>query len=464
MMRSLFSGVSGLRNHQTRMDVIGNNIANVNTVGYKTGRVTFQDVLSQTMSGASSANSTRGGTNPKQIGLGMGLASIDTIFTDGSFQPTGKQTDLSIQGQGFFILANGSTTNRVYSRAGNFDFDEFGNYVVPGTGLQVMGWQADANGVLNTNDDITTIKIPVGSIMDARATTSATFQYNLSSEVEALTIANAADPDYTHPSRWSSSITVYDGQGSAHKVTGTFEKINANEWVFTPATTTDTGSTVAAVHGNSVLLTFSATNGAFVSAQAYNASPPPYHPADPAGGGTGVVPPVPATDPPLPVILHINPDDTLGYGAADFDVTLDFSALKQNGGATTVQALEQDGYPAGELDRVTVDSSGVIQGQFTNGEFQTLAQVALATFNNPAGLTKAGSSLYSESNNSGVPQVGTTKTGGRGELSPGTLEMSNVDLAEEFSNMVITQRGFQANSRIITTTDEMLQELANLKR
>ncbi|EGO63155.1 flagellar hook protein FlgE [Acetonema longum] len=454
MMRSLFSGVSGLRNHQTRMDVIGNNIANVNTIGYKAGRANFQDVLSQTLSGASSASATRGGTNPKQVGLGMGLASIDTIFTDGSFQPTGKQSDLSIQGQGFFILANGSVTNRVYSRAGNFDFDEYGNYVVPGTGLQVMGWMADANGVLNTNDDITTIKIPVGGTMAARATTSITFEHNLSGEVEALTAANAADPDYAHPSRYKASIPVYDGQGSAHKVSGTFEKVNSNQWLFTPDATTDTGSTVAPVLGNSVLLTFDAANGAFVSAVPYNAGTP--HPIDDGGSTAGA-----ATD---PFEITIDPDDAAGYGAATFTATLDFSALTQRGGESTAQALEQDGYPAGELDRITIDTSGVIQGNFTNGEFQTLARVALATFNNPAGLTKAGSSLYSESNNSGVAQIGTTKTGGRGELSPGTLEMSNVDLAEEFSNMVITQRGFQANSRIITTTDEMLQELANLKR
>ena len=177
MMRSMFSGVAGLRNHQTAMDVIGANISNVNTVGYKGGRSNFSDVISQTMQGAAAATGTRGGTNPIQIGLGMGLAAVDTIMTSGSYQPTGKQTDLAIQNQGFFIVSDG--LNQYFTRAGNFDFDGTGNYVVPGTGLKVMGWLG-VDGVVDTSGQVTGITIPSGITLPAVATTSMTFINNLS--------------------------------------------------------------------------------------------------------------------------------------------------------------------------------------------------------------------------------------------------------------------------------------------
>ena len=416
MMRSLFAGVSGLRNHQTRMDVIGNNIANVNTVGFKAGRVNFQDVLSQTLQGAAGASGNRGGTNPMQVGLGMGLASIDTIFTDGSFQPTGKQTDLSIKGQGFFILSDGA--NQVYTRAGSFDFDTAGNFLVPGTGYKVMGWMAN-NGTINTSGTITPLQVPVGTSMPAKATDNIDFANNLSAE--ALTTDS-----------FPASITVYDGQGTAHKVSGTFNKTaTPNQWTFTLPATGVTGATVPAT---TVTLNFDPATGAFIN------------------------PSAPALYAPPTVLI------TPTTGANPFTVKLDFSDLTQNGSATTVTALNQNGYTAGTLESTSIDPSGVIYGRFTNGQSQQMAQLALSTFNNPAGLTKVGDSLYIKSNNSGEAQIGTTGTGGRGTFNPGTLEMANVDLAQEFSNMIITQRGFQANSKIISVTDEMLQELANLKR
>ncbi|MBP2662587.1 MAG: flgE 2 [Firmicutes bacterium] len=217
MMRSLFSGVAGLKNHQTRMDVIGNNIANVNTTGFKASRVNFQDILSQTMQGASSAQGNRGGTNPMQVGLGMGVASIDTLFTDGSYQTTGKQTDLSITGQGFFIVTDG--TNKYYTRAGNFDFDAQGNYLVPGTGLKVAGWMADADGVINSSSDIGSIQIPVGDTMAAKATTSYDFINNLSDDAEVGTIVQA-------------STIVYDSKGNGHSVDTNFIKVADNKWIY----------------------------------------------------------------------------------------------------------------------------------------------------------------------------------------------------------------------------------------
>lgn len=417
MMRSLFSGISGLRNHQTRMDVIGNNIANVNTVGFKAGRVNFQDILSQTLQGASGSTSGgRGGTNPIQVGLGMGLASIDTIFTDGSFQPTGKQTDLSIQGQGFFNLTDG--TNTYFTRAGGFDFDNDGNLLVPGTGYKVMGWLANSGGVVDTTQPISGIQVPVGSSMPAKVTSTVGYTNNLSSEA-AVGTTNTV------------TITTFDSQGNAHKLTGTFAKTASNTWTFTPAATTDTAATVATNTTNPFTVTFDA-NGQYVTT---------------ANAAT----------------ITVTPTGSYA-GAGAFTLTPDFSALTQYGGSSTVQATSQNGYASGTLERLTIDTTGVIVGRFSNGQTQNLAQIALTTFNNPSGLTKIGESLFAESPNSGTAQTGAANTGGRGKISPGSLEMSNVDLAQEFSNMIITQRGFQSNSKIITATDEMLQELTNLKR
>jgi len=420
MMRSLFSGISGLRNHQTRMDVIGNNIANVNTVGFKASRVNFQDMLNQTIQGASSGQGNLGGTNPIQVGLGMGLASIDTLFTDGSTQPTGKQTDLAISGSGFFVLSDGM--NQIYTRAGNFDFDNQGNYLVPGSGYKVMGW-AGVGGNIDTNQPVTPIKIPVGSSMAAKPSTSITYANNLSGDT--TTPVGTTVP---------AAITVYDSKGVAHKVSGTFTKlapdaaavppIPDNAWSFSPGAATDTGY---AITGGPYTIAFN-TDGTF-----NNATPT--------------------------TAFTFSPD-----GANAVSITPQFDTLTQFGGESTAQAVDRDGYAAGTLEQTTIDGTGTIIGKFSNGQTQKLAQVCLATFNNPAGLTKVGDNMYIKSNNSGEAQVGVSGTGGRGGFNPGSLEMSNVDLAQEFSNMIITQRGFQANSKIITVTDEMLQDLTNLKR
>lgn len=433
MMRSLFAGVSGLRNHQTRMDVIGNNIANVNTVGFKASRVNFQDVLSQTLQGASSGQGTTGGTNPVQVGLGMGLASIDTIFTDGSFQPTGKQTDLSIQGSGFFVLSNGSS--QVYTRAGGFDFDNQGNFLVPGTGYKVMGWKADANGNIDTTKAMEGLTVPVGTAMPAKVSSSVTYENNLSASATAGTTSDVL-----------ASINVYDTQGNAYNLTGTFEKTNDNEWKFTPnGTVTDTkGNTVATVTvnggtaaGGAIKLTFNA-DGSFKASASDTTATIKIDPTVPAGGPYS--------------------------GAGSFIINPQFSTMTQYGGESTAKATDQDGYAQGSLEDKTIGTDGVITGRFSNGRSQALGKIALATFNNPSGLNKVGDNMYTQSNNSGIAQIGAANTGGRGTFNPGSLEMSNVDLAQQFSDMIITQRGFQANSKIITVADEMLQDLTNLKR
>ncbi|HBS59467.1 MAG TPA: flagellar hook-basal body protein [Firmicutes bacterium] len=406
MMRSMFSGVSGLRNHQTRMDVIGNNIANVNTIGFKGSRVNFQDILSQNLQGAAAPQGNRGGTNPMQVGLGMSVASIDTIFTDGSTQTTGKQTDLALQGQGFFIVNDGATS--YYTRAGNFDFDTSGNYIVPGTGLKVQGWMG-VNGVVNTTGPVGDIRIPVGISMPATATTTVDFTKNLNAGAAVGTA-------------FQNSVTVYDSLGTGHMIDVTFTKTAANTWSW-QASSGDTSITAGLPATGTV---------------SFNTS----------GGYTGM------TGGPLNLTVT---------GAAGMTVAVNLSGISQYTSESTITGTS-NGNASGTLETVTLDTSGVITGRFSNGLSRSLAQVALATFNNAGGLLKAANNCYAASNNSGVAQVGTANSGGRGSISPGSLEMSNVDLSQQFTDMIVTQRGFQANSKIITTSDEMLQDLVNLKR
>jgi flagellar hook protein FlgE len=408
MMRSMFSGVAGLRNHQIRMDVIGNNIANVNTIGFKGSRVNFQDILSQTIQGASAPQGNRGGTNPMQVGLGVAIASIDTIFTDGSTQTTGKQTDLALQGQGFFVINDGAKS--YYTRAGNFDFDTAGNYIVPGTGLKVQGWMANAAGVVNTNGPTGNIVVPVGTSMAASATTTLDYTKNLNAEATVIPVTS-----------YQNSVTVYDSLGTDHLINVTFTKTGANAWSWS-ATTTDT------------------TIGGLPAVGTVNFGP------------TGAF----ALQTGGPLVLT-------APGANNLNIVMNFSGMTQYAGESTVTGTG-NGYTSGALENVVIDTSGVLTGKYSNGRSQALAQVSLATFNNPGGLIKAAENMYEESNNSGNAQVGTAASGGRGKIAPGTLEMSNVDLSAEFTNMIVTQRGFQANSKIITPSDEMLQDLVNLKR
>lgn len=407
MMRSLFSGVSGLKNHQTRMDVIGNNIANVNTVAFKAGRVNFEDILSQTVEGARSPQTGgMGGVNPKQVGLGMGISSIDTLFTPGSLQSTDNPTDFAVQGEGFFIVSDGSQV--YYTRDGAFKTSADGA-LVNSNGFRLQGWMADTDGNIDSTQALQNITIPVGAQMKPKATTQIAFEGNLD--------ANAAAG-----SEWITSVQVYDSLGNPHNLTITFTKTTtANEWGWEA-----TLDGIQATSDGTGTITFDA-NGSISSS------------------GTGT------------------PNFAIP-GANAISLNIDFSQLTQFGGNPTAYINFQDGYEAGSLDMVSTDSGGVLTGIFTNGQSKALAQIALATFSNPGGLLKEGGNLYQISNNSGLPNIGTADSGGRGSIAVGKLEMSNVDLAQEFTNMIVTQRGFQANSRVITTSDEMLQDLINIKR
>jgi len=420
MMRSMFSAVSGLRNHQVRMDVIGNNIANVNTVGFKSSRVTFQDMVYELQRSASAPGGNLGGSNPQQVGLGMMVRSIDTLMTQGSLESTGKATDLAIQGDGFFVLDTGQ--GKVFTRVGAFDINLRKDLVDPATGYYVMGWMEGNNplkaGQIDTSMTPTHISIPIGQMMIAQATSNVAFTGWLDADATAGATSIA-----------TSDIQVYDEQGTGHHLTFTFEKASANTWNYSIATTSGAGLT-----GDSGTLVFNSDGSLKV-------------------GGAAPTSNIPT--------LNIAPTG----GASAFDVVLDFTkSIQLAADKSDIVAQYQDGFPMGILENFSTGVDGVITGTFTNGMNKPLARIAIGTFGNPAGLLKSGSTMFKQSNNSGELRYGAPTDGANGSLVSGSLEMANVDLSREFTNMIITQRGFQANSRIIGTSDEMLQELVNLKR
>jgi flagellar hook protein FlgE len=415
MMRSLFSGVSGLKNHQTRMDVIGNNIANVNTIGFKRSRVIFQDMLSQTLQSAASPSSNRAGSNPIQVGLGMSLASIDVIHTTGSLQPTGKNTDLSIEGEGFFMVGDGDRI--YYTRAGNFDLNSESVFSHGGTSLKAKGILADSTGQIDPKGQVVDIDLSAQVNSPANATTKITFAKNLDFRAEICGESDEAN--------YTMNVSVFDSKGDTHLVNVFFSKTDNNTW---EVKTTVDGRELAEECGRGTL-TFDPITGRLDAANSD--------------------------------IIHLECDVD---GADDLNIVLDFANTTEYAGDFTITYTGQDGYEAGYLEEVTVDSNGVLNGSFSNGQSRALAQLTIATFSNPAGLDKIGTNLYAISNNSGVPDQGLPGISGRGIIKPETLEMSNVDLTQEFVEMIITQRGFQANSRVITTSDQILEELVNLRR
>lgn len=408
MMRSLFAGVSGLRNHQIKMDVIGNNVANVNTIGFKAGRVTFRDMLYQTLLSGSSPQGTRGGINPQQVGFGVGIASIDTLMTPGPSMSTGVNTDLFLDGDGFFVLTDGY--QNFYTRAGAFTTDDNGWFANRGDGLKVRGWMPDpATGVVDpTTSAPKELMIQVGQQLNPSATTGVVYGDNLDSRVNAATGAPV-----------STTKTIFDSQGNTHDLVVTFDKTADNQWAWT--------ATIDAAAAGGGTIAFG------------------------LDGRITTAPPTGTVTAALPGVLPIN-------------ATLDFTNVTQFAAETAIGPVSQNGYAKGSLERFTFDSYGKVIGTFSNGVTKEIGQIAIAVFNNSGGLLRAGNSLFLESNNSGQAQVGTALTGGRGKVTPGALEMSNVDLANEFTDMIVTQRGFQANSRVITTSDEMLQDLMTLKR
>jgi flagellar hook protein FlgE len=422
MLRSMFAAVSGLQAHQTFMDVVGNNIANVNTTGFKAGTVEFEDLLSQTMHGAGApASVLAGGTNPAQVGLGVRLAGIGTNFSQGASRETGRSTDFAIQGDGFFVVNQGGI--QAYTRNGSFTLDGLGQ-LVTGDGGLVQGWQADTQGTVNTNSSPGPVKIPVGQTI-APVTTS------------AVKIGGNLPADSATGTAIDVSIDVNNSLGASIPLRMEFTKV------------ADSAGSV-----NWTVTTYDSANVAI-------AGPSNVH-FDTAGNLT--TPNVTLTQAQLNAIPGTS--GTWAAGGATLDFGSATSADRLTGAATlnSVTALSQNGSTIGSLVSFSVGQDGLISGVFSNGRTQALGQIALATFADPAGLLKMGGSLYTTSANSGVAQVGVAGVGGRGTLTGGTLEGSNVDLGQEFTNMIIAQRGFEANAKVITTSDQLLQDLVNLKQ
>lgn len=674
MIQAMYSGISGMKAFKGALDVIGNNIANINTTSYKAGRASFKDMLSQTISGATAPSATRGGVNASQVGLGVTLGSIDQNMTGGSMQSTSRASDLAIEGNGYFILGDGSSV--AYTRDGSFSTDAEFN-LVGSSGKRVLGWAADFNtGLIDTSVPITSesaLNIPIGGLSVARATskinlagnldassqgpkqtTTARITGNLNKALNAKATSNGViggtlnSATATGAPGVDVTFNVYDNNGTAHSMTVNFQRTAANTWDYgvtsagssgLPATRTaigfdpgtgaidtasialpgiswgggtpisvtldtsglsEAGATTAALSSQDglapsgsitvpynvydslgtahpIVLTF--TKAAAADTWSYNATSADGTisgiPATPtvtfnsSGAILGSLPALSLTlttpngsDSPLsftpnvsaltqnvgtttatmssqdgsapgkPVEIKYDIYDSLGlthkmrvvFNKTSDPATWDYSVIcddasvnvlsdtgavsgpngqikfnelgystldklnlqltltnangstnpilaelntqniSQLNGATTVDLTYQDGLQLGTLESYGIGKDGVITGTFTNGSSRSLGKIAMAQFNNSAGLTKVGNNAYAESPNSGTAKIGEAGTGGLGAINSNFLEASNVDLATEFANMIVAQRGFQATSKIITTSDEVLQELVNLKR
>ena len=686
MMRSLFSGVSGLKNHQIRMDVIGNNIANINTIGFKKGRVTFEEALAQTMRGAMRPSELHGGTNPMQVGLGITIGSIDTMFSQGNLESTGIQTDLAIQGDGFFVLSDG--VSEYYTRSGNFQFDAQGRLINPTNGYVVQGYMANNSGVIEPGTSIGDIVLPFGQKVAAKATTKVAFTGNLNasenpqgtivrsdvmyaietttddSDVNGLYASGNTNSNITGLIPGITTITVNDGTNT-HTYTYVLEDSGASNDDFNSLADlideikndfsgsiqvtlnssgalefsyagTGTGSATISITSNNAVLESALTkangtvnsgnttttdefshratendllinlrnssgqslnlsdgdaltisclkNGALITgnftvsddssmdgsiwtladlntqiASVLGLSETTQVSIDSSGrlniqgdpGADNELSAISISESNNSVLgstmsfteiqeakdakystnvtiydalghkhtltltfkktvipgqwtweaqlggdetisaggqgkLAFNPDGSLlsftydggatalqfnpNNGADPMNVILDvgttssYDGLTQFSAPSAVVINSQDGYASGNLSSISIAQNGEITGLFTNGVTKTLAQIVLAVFNNPSGLLKVGDNMFSTSANSGAPAKGAVGEVIQSTILPGSLEMSNVDLAEEFTDMIVAQRGFQANARVITTSDDMLNELVNLKR
>jgi flagellar hook protein FlgE len=506
MLRSLFAGVSGLRNSQVRMDVIGNNIANVNTVAFKAGRVTFKEGFAQLLQGASRPPGDQGGINPIQIGLGMQVGSIDQIFNQGNIETTGLNTDVAIQGDSFFVVRKGNQS--FYTRAGNFQVDAIGQLVSPANGFIVQGRMYE-NGM--QLDGIQDIKLPFGQRVSARPTTEATLAGNLNASATIFQ-GNFNDPlvrsDPINEKAWTETqIGVFDSQGTKHDVKLQMWKTGPNTWNWridpkASAQTFEVETNGSSPPGN-IQLPVAPTGYEILPANVRVYSPTGVEYNSPADFSFSAGPP-PAlqftSSMPSNAVIRVGyfmspttatPSENSGTfnfdqaGILNTDViaSLNFAVpgatavridLKLGGGvngltqfastASTAVLRDQNGYTAGTLQDFSIDRLGLITGFFTNGTTNPLARIVLADFNNPSGLLRIGDNMYQESANSGSGVLGFALEGAQSQLTSGALEMSNVDLAQEFANMIVAQRGFQANGKVVSTSDELLQELINLKR
>ena len=420
MSSALYSGVSGLNTNSQAMSVIGNNLANTNTVGFKGSRTVFADLLSSSINGSGGAS---------QVGRGVGMSKVDQVFSQGTFESTESGLDVAIEGEGFFILKEAGNETPYYSRAGAFRFDDNG-YLTNPEGYRVQGKTFNAvTGILNPGN-ATDIQVADTGLIQGQATSTLKITTNLNaSEPIIATAFNLADPATYN---FSSSTQVFDSLGNPHLLTTYFTKTGSNAWAV------NWSAENAAVPP--VVLTGTLTPLAFTS--------------DGVLVGTTAVPPV-ATTATIPALAWAN-----GTTATAVDITFDTTQFNS---ASVVISQDQNGFAAGNLTGVDIDADGIVVASYSNGEQTKIAQLVLGKFVNPNGLSLAGSNLYNETTSSGPARTGLPGPE-LGKVFTNSLEQSNVDMGAEFVRMITVQRGFQANSKIITTVDELLGELINLKR
>jgi flagellar hook protein FlgE len=410
-LNSFYTALTGLNNNTMAINVIGNNLANMNTTAYKTNKVTFSEMLSGSVSSISNSG------NPVQVGIGSYVDKITPMFTQGSISSTGRSLDAAISGNGFFVVS--TPGGQGYTRAGSFGFNTDGE-LITSDGFNVMGYKA-VNGELSVGGGLETLTISKGSSLPPKATENIYLNMNLDSREDAYTTV----------------MQAYDSLGGAHAITLNFTKTAPGEWTYSatiPATDTGGLASDPPVEIGTGPLTF--TDGILTA---------------------------PTTNPTLSFT-------GLASGAPDFDITYN---LLNAAGAPTITSYaqtsnangqSQDGQPACLLRDISIDSSGVLVGLYDGGITKPLAQLAIADFPNVEGLMKYTGSTLMPFLSSGEASIGTAGTGGRGGVVGSSLELSNVDIAQEFTSLIIAQRGYQANSRVITTTDELYQESLNLKR
>ncbi len=552
LLNSLFAGVSGLRNHQSMMDVIGNNIANVNSIGFKGTRVTFSDTFNQFIRYGNNPTETQGGTNTYQIGLGTKLNSVDRNWNQGTFERTGIVTDLALQGDGLFVMENNGET--FYARAGAFIFDAEGKLVNPQNGGIVQGKMATEDGVIPPGNNLNDIQLDTNQRLPAIATTQTAWGGNLSS-----TSSITRSENYVQSGNLNSATlvgdtitetnSVYDVNGNEYRMTVTYSKDAADDWNINitladsegndvPLSIAGNASTAGAPYDIDALFNgagaLTSLNGAAPAALnitalsgdlSFNFNPSTITQISgpntlsstvddnreptivqgtlniydslgnphtltitytkitnnnwiwtanvPASSGTvtnntgtitfgqdGAI----AAVSPNPPVINFAP----GGGAMAQNINLnfgeDFSGITQTSSSSVVSALTQNGSAAANLSNLSIDQYGYIVGVFSNGQSRQLAQIMLATFPNLNGLISVGDNQFQVSANSGDPYYGEPGESTGTTIQSGALEQSNVDLSEEFTRMIVAQRGFQANARVITTSDNLLQEITNLVR
>ncbi len=420
---TLYTGISGLKANSEAMSVTGNNISNSNTVGFKTSTTLFSDVLSASISSASGSS---------QVGRGVQISSVTNVFSQGSFQSTSSSTDLAIEGEGFFMVSAADSEEVLYTRNGSFSFDSDG-YLVNDAGYQVLGmaYELNADGEYElSGGDPTNILVDFNTQIPANQTSSLTLTTNLDAGSDTITAFDITDPDST--SNYSTSTQIYDSLGDTHLVTTYFTKTADQTWEW--HTVIDSSELNAASAAATDLTEIGSGTLSFDSS------------GNLVSGG----------DATTGTIGWANGADT----GQDIDMTFDTTQFSSS---SVVISQNQNGYGPGEVVDVSIDDSGNVIASYSNGESINIAMLTLATFNNASGLSKEGGSLYAASAASGTASVGVSGAS-QGTIYTSSLELSNVDLAQEFVNLITIQNGYSASSKVITTTDEMLQELINLKR